>query len=291
MSLIQLFKHYAKTTKKFALINAMVAEYMLRGFWLKRLVRDEVKWRKIAINMVAKRARQLLKTFEFEVTYNYSRPDLFSGKKNYFMVSNHMSYMDIVLLSAGQPAVFVTSVEMKNTPVLGEISAYGGSYFVERRDRSKIPGEVKELAGLLHKGFNVFVFPEATSGHDMNLLPFKRAMFSAAVEAGADVLPVCLRIDEINGEPFSEKNHDKVCWYGDAEFTGHFIEFLKIRTLKVSVNYLEPISAKQFPDRYSLSEQAYRQISEKYLADRPPEFKAWRLPEKKGAPAFSSLKI
>jgi lyso-ornithine lipid O-acyltransferase len=264
---------------------------MLRGFWLKRLIRDEVKWRQMAIKMVSKRAHQLLKALEIEVQYNYSHPDLFSEGKNYFMVCNHMSYLDIVLLSAGEPAVFVTSIEMKNTPVLGEISAYGGSFFVERRERSKIPGEVRELAGLLHKGFQVFVFPEATSSHGMNVLPFKRALFSAALEAEANVLPVCLRIEEINGEPFSEKNHDLICWYGDADFFSHFRRLMTINSLKVTVNYLEPIMVKQFPDRYSLSEQSYKQITDKYFANRPPEFKPWPLPEKKDQAPFSGSKI
>ncbi len=183
-----------------------------------------------------------------------------------------MSYMDILFLSAGEPAVFVTSVEMQNTPFLGQCSAFGGSYFVERRSRHRILAEVKDLAKLIHEGFNVFVFPEATSHDGLSLLPFKNAMFLAAIEAGADVLPICLRYEEVDGEPFGPKNNDRLCWYDKMTFFSHFMQILNLKSSKVSVEYLQPISAKEISDRAELSDRAYQQIKERYFADRPPEF-------------------
>ena len=129
------------------------------------------------------------------------------------MVCNHMSYLDILFLSAGEPTVFVTSVEMKETPFLGACSELGGSYFVERRNRNQIPQEIRDLAQLMRDGFHVFVFPEATSTNGMGILPFKKSMFKAAVEAEMDVLPICLRYEEVNGEPFTFSNKEKICWF------------------------------------------------------------------------------
>lgn len=269
----------------------MIAEYLLRGYLLKKLNRDEVRWRQKAIKMVSEKCRGLLKNFQFDIQYNYSRPDLFTSGKNYLMVCNHTSYMDIVMLSAGEPAVFVTSVEMKNTPFLGDLSSFGGSYFVERRDRNRIAGEVKDLAQILQQGFNVFVFPEATSTHGLHILPFKRALFTAAIEADRDVLPVCLRIEEIDGVPFQESNHARTSWYDKMEFFPHLAQFMSIKSLKVSVNYLEPISVRQFPDRFSLADQSYQQITQKYFDDRPPEFQPRPLPARKDKSAFADTKF
>ena len=195
------------------------------------------------------------------------------------------------MLSAGEPAVFVTSIEMKNTPFLGELASFGGSYFVERRDRNRVPGEVKDLAGILRQGFHVFVFPEATSTHGLHILPFKRALFTAAIEAERDVLPVCLRVEEIDDVPFHEHNHQRTSWYGEMDFFSHLVQFMAIKKLKVSVNYLEPISVRQFPDRYSLADQAYQQITRKYYSARPPEFQPLPLPAQKDKPAFSDTKF
>lgn len=250
----------------------LVSEYLIFGGLRYYFYRDRLAWRKIAIQKVSAKCKSLLKGFGFQVEYRLSRPDLFAGGKTYFMVCNHMSYMDILFLSAGEPAVFVTSVEMKQTPFLGECSSFGGSYFVERRDRSRIPKEIKELAQLLQDGFNVFVFPEATSHDGLSLLPFKKAMFTAAIAAGVDVLPVCLRYEELNGESFSRKNNSLLCWYGKMPFVTHFFKMASLKSAKVTVEYLEPIPAQQFPDRAQLSDRAYQQISHCYFSNRPKEF-------------------
>lgn len=270
-------KHIA-TLKNITVVNSMIARYLAMGYINKKRFKDPLAWRRHVVDYVGDISKGLLHYLNFDVRYTYSRPDLFTSGKNYFMVCNHMSYMDIPFLSAGEKAVFVTSVEMQNTPFLGDLAGYGGSYFVERRDRSKVPGEVKDLAKLMKNGFNVFVFPEGTSTHGMYILPFKKALFAAAVEAEVDVLPICLRYEMVDDEPFTEKNKDRLAWYGDMDFLSHFLQVMTIKTLRVTVNYLDPISVKLHPDRHELAQIAYNQISAKYFADRPPEFKPWPLP-------------
>ncbi len=238
-----------------------------------KFIKDRNLWRRKAVLFVALQSRRLLRWIRFDIQYKQSRPDLFANGKKYFMVCNHMSYMDIVFLSAGEPTVFVTSVEMRETPFLGQCAEFGGSYFVERRDRKKIIHEVKDLADLMKNGFHVFVFPEATSNHGLSILPFKKSMFRAAVEAGADILPICLRYEEIDGEPFNESNHDRLCWYGKMSFLPHFLKMMKLRSVKASIEYLEPISSREFPDRAVLADKAYEQITKVYFANRDASFK------------------
>jgi lyso-ornithine lipid O-acyltransferase len=259
----------------------LIFDFFTKGLYYKKTIKDPIEWRRKAIQLTTDQSSQFLKNINFDVQKTYSRPDLFANNKTYFMVCNHMSYLDLLFLGSGEPTVFVTSVELRDTPFLGDIAQYGGAYFVERRDRSKIPGEVADLANLMNKNFSVFVFPEATSTHGMHILPFKRAMFSAAIEAGIDVLPICLRYEEVDGEPFNEENKDRICWYGDMSFFPHFKKVMGLQSLKVTVNYLDPISVKQFPDRAALADAAYNQITTKYFADRDPSFKPWPLPVKR----------
>lgn len=259
------------TVKNLALSSGLILKFFGLAITNKLRTKDDILKRKKAIELTTQHCRKLLKNLKFDVKYNYSRPDLFSKGQNYFMVCNHMSYMDIVFLSSGEPASFVTSVEMKNTPFLGDLSSLGGSYFVERRDRTKVPGEVKDLARFLQQGFNVFVFPEGTSTDGMKILPFKKALFNAAIEAGKDVLPISLRYETIDGEPFSSKNKDRFCWYGDMPFAPHFLKVHGTQSMQVTVNYLEPISVKEFTDRHQLAEKAYEQISQKYFEGRTLE--------------------
>lgn len=264
--------------------SGLVMDFFAKGLYLKTTIKDPLQWRRKAIQLTHTQSSGFLKKINFDVEKIYSRPDLFSNGKTYFMVCNHMSYLDLLFLGSGEPTVFVTSVELRDTPFLGDIAKYGGAYFVERRDRSKIPGEVKDLAALMNEKFNVFVFPEATSTHGMHILPFKRAMFTAAIEAGVEVLPICLRYEEVDGEPFGDDNKDRICWYGSMPFTPHFTQVMSLQSLKVTVTYLDPISTKQFPDRQVLADAAYSQITKHYFANRPANFKPAPLPDKHKTP-------
>lgn len=270
-----------RAVRNFLISVSLIFEYLFIGGFFYYTIRDRRRWREKAIQKVSEQCRRLLRNIHFDVTCKYSRPDLFKNGKTYFMVCNHMSYMDILFLSSGVPAVFVTSVEMKDTPFLGQCAAFGGSYFVERRDRTKIPQEVKDLASLIQQGFHVFVFPEATSNHGMNILPFKRSMFSVAIEAGVDVLPICLRYEEIDGQAFDETTMNKMSWYGKMPFLSHFLKIMTMRSAKVSVEYLEPISTQIYKERNQLSDLAYQQITQAYFANRPASFKPWPLADKK----------
>jgi len=250
-------------------------DFFVQGSYIKATETNPLEWRRKAVQLTHKKSSGFLKNIHFDVQKIYSRPDLFAQNKNYFMVCNHMSYLDLIFLGSGEPSVFVTSVEMRDTPFLGDIAKLGGAYFVERRDRSKIPGEVKELAELMRGGFNVFVFPEATSTHGMHILPFKKAMFTAALEAQVDILPICLRYEEVDGEPFNEHNKEKICWYGDMAFLPHFKNVMGLKQLKVTVTYLEPLSLAEYPDRTLLAEAAHQRISQHYFANRDASFKPW----------------
>jgi 1-acyl-sn-glycerol-3-phosphate acyltransferase len=269
---------YVRGARNLTVVNGLIARFMVEGYLNKLRIKDPHMWRRASIELNTKVSRILLDKMDFDVKFTYSRPDLFDNDKRYFMVCNHMSYMDMAFLSVVRPTVFVTSIEMKNTPFLGDIASFGGSYFVERRDRTKVPGEVRELAQLMRDGFDVFVFPEGTSSHGMYVLPFKRALFTAAIQAEVEVLPICLRYELIDGQPFSEENKDRLCWHGDMGFLPHFLQVMTLQTLQVSVNYLEPISTKEFPDRHLLADQAYAQITKSYFMNRDPSFKPWPFP-------------
>jgi 1-acyl-sn-glycerol-3-phosphate acyltransferase len=86
-----------------------------------------------------------------------NRPD---EERPYLLVSNHLGILDILLLASVKPTLFVTSVEMKNTPFLGLLTEMGGCLYVERRDRSNIRNEMSEIRHALENGLSVALYPE-----------------------------------------------------------------------------------------------------------------------------------
>jgi 1-acyl-sn-glycerol-3-phosphate acyltransferase len=175
-------------------------------------------------------------------------------------VSNHLSYIDAVILSAARPALFVTSTEVRDDPLLGRITRAGGCEFVERRSVGGLAGECERLGRHL-KHVPVLFFPEATSSDGSKLLRFKPAFFTTAIAARCPVQPLALRYPSVNGEPFTRANHHRICWYGDMAFGPHLIQLLTMRRVDAEIRYLDPIPWRDDWDRKSLAEEARKRIS------------------------------
>src|ERR1700690_2487588 len=101
-----------------------------------------------------------------------------------FIVSNHLSYIDVLIVSAIAPSVFITSVELKNTALLGTLARLSGSIFIERRRPSGLKREIGDIAMTLGQGLPVALFPEGTTSNGDRVQPFKNSLFDAAVLKG-----------------------------------------------------------------------------------------------------------
>lgn len=189
--------------------------------------------------------------------------------KNHLIVSNHLSYVDILLLASVYPALFITSNEVKETFFIGKMSELGGSFFIERRQISQIPKEIKKISKVLERGFDVVLFPEGTTGNGEKILPFKKSFLSCAVDAQVSVLPICINYKKINGKPLNKKNRDLVFWYGEMSFFPHLFKMiLNVSTFKAEINFLPVIDLDKDESpkiaRNNISTSAYKEISEKF---------------------------
>jgi 1-acyl-sn-glycerol-3-phosphate acyltransferase len=162
-----------------------------------------------------------------------------SGKKRgTLFLANHVSYVDAILLHSLFPAVFITSREIETTPVLGWITRLVGCSYVERRRRTAVQQDVLTIASLLAKGFNVTLFPEATTSTGLSLLKFRSGLLEALRYSRAEVVPLCIKYQAIDGVSFTRDNCDLVTWYGDMEFFPHFMQLLARRSITVRISLL-----------------------------------------------------
>lgn len=186
------------------------------------------------------------------------------AESNFLYVGNHMGFVDIFVVSSLFPALFITSQEMRETPLLGSLCEMAGCIFVERRSRTKIMNELGSLTEALKQGFNVVLYPEATSTNGEQVLPFKKTLIMSAPHAGRPIQPGCVNFVEVNGQEFSLKTRDHVCWYGDMSFVQAMWGSLTASTIKVEVEFLEPIMASPEMDRSVVTEQAYKAVKARY---------------------------
>jgi 1-acyl-sn-glycerol-3-phosphate acyltransferase len=185
-------------------------------------------------------------------------------RRGCLVVANHVSYVDVLALSALMPAVFITSVELGNTPLLGWLARSAGSLFVERRKASGLRREIGAIAALLNAGVPVILFPEANTSNGDRVHPFKRSLFDAAVAARSDILPLCLRYTRINGHPVTSENRDSVFYHGGMTFSRHVPSFLGLRSVDLEIIPLHSIRVHAGASRKNLAEQAHELISKEY---------------------------
>lgn len=227
------------------------------------------RYRKMNARMVSLVSKTLLRVLGVTVNRNRSPGRL---KPGFFIVSNHLSYIDVLILSTLFPGCFVTSVEIRQTAFLGHITALAGCLFVERRSRRFLGQETREISSALKNGLNVIVFPEGTSTNGDAVLRFRRPLFQAALDAGKDILPVCISYESINHCPVTPQNRDLVFWYGDMTFFNHFANLSHIRDIqvRVTVHPALPVSRRKSPA--ALSAEAHQAVKNSYPGRSPGRF-------------------
>ncbi|MEU7902916.1 lysophospholipid acyltransferase family protein [Actinoplanes sp. NPDC049118] len=109
------------------------------------------------------------------------------------LVANHVSWLDVIALHAVAPVRLVAKHDVRGWPGIGALAVASGSIFVDRTRPKSLPATVAEIAAALRAGRTVAVFPEGTTFCGADRGRFRPAVFQAAVDAGAPVVPVSIR--------------------------------------------------------------------------------------------------
>ncbi len=254
-----------KHATRYAQIAQAAGKFLLSATQAGIRLKDAEERRRYFINNTSEACSDALQALNIHVN-SHGVPREALAEQPHFIVSNHLSYLDIFVLSSVLPSIYVTSVEMRTAFLLGKMAEAGGSLFVERRSPGRLAQDLRVVQEVLGQGFHLTVFPEGSTSNGETVQSFKRGLFRAAVQAEASVLPVCIRYRTINNETFGPENRDLVCWYGDQPFFSHFLNLRKIQEAEVDVHYLDPIQTNQQTDVTELVKDVHQQITDRYHA-------------------------
>ena len=151
------------------------------------------------------------------------------------VVSNHLSYLDILILSAAMPCFFVSKAEVGGWPYFGRAARTGGTIFLVRTSRASAEAAATEIAGRLKLAVPVLLFPEGTSTDGSQVLPFHTWLFQPAIDAAAPVTPAAVRYVIEGG--IAER---ELCWYGDAPFLPHLWKALGTKGFLAELRFGAP---------------------------------------------------
>jgi 1-acyl-sn-glycerol-3-phosphate acyltransferase len=145
-----------------------------------------------------------------------------------------LSYVDILVLSALTPSIFVAKSEVKHWPVFGWFARLGGTLFTDRARRAQVGPLAKALRTSLDQGALVVLFPEGTSSDGQNVLPFKSALLEPATNYSYPLSASLIEYQLEDGDVSEE-----VCYWKDMTFVPHLINLLSKRRIEASVRFSE----------------------------------------------------
>ncbi|MGC4060320.1 MAG: lysophospholipid acyltransferase family protein [Aquabacterium sp.] len=196
-------------------------------------------------------SRQLLRILGIELTVSgKARP----GAK--LVVSNHVSWLDIVAINSVVPSRFVSKAEVANWPVIGRLVTIAGTLYLvreRRRDAMRVLGLMSQA---LRDGHTVAVFPEGTTGSGHGVMHFHGNLLQAAIDAQVPVQPVVLR--------YSDPQHTispKTAYTGDTTLMQSLWWVVSAKGLRVHATIL-PLQSVLHADRRALAELLHGQILE-----------------------------
>ncbi|MEM7223477.1 MAG: lysophospholipid acyltransferase family protein [Pseudomonadota bacterium] len=188
-----------------------------------------------------------------------------SRKTPTLFASNHVSYLDILVLGSLVPGSFVAKAEVKSWPLFGWLARLQRSVFVDRRP-SKTARQRDEIMERLVAGDNLIIFPEGTSGDGNRVLPFKSALMSAAASepngVPLAVQPVTVAYTKLDGLPLGRSLRPFYAWYGDMDLAPHLWHLAGLGRLTVVVHFHPLITLAELGSRKALAAHCKERVQE-----------------------------
>jgi 1-acyl-sn-glycerol-3-phosphate acyltransferase len=180
------------------------------------------------------------------------------------ILSNHVSWLDIIVITAMTPVVFVAKSEVAGWPMFGWLAKLQRTVFIERERRHKTGEVAREMASRLRGGDAVVLFAEGTSGDGNRILPFRSALVGAVHHTLGDethhssvtVQPLSVAYTGIGGVPAGRALRDKLAWYGDADLAPHMLGVFLAGAVDVTVSWGTPVAYNISADRKRIARDA-----------------------------------
>ncbi|MEV4758302.1 lysophospholipid acyltransferase family protein [Micromonospora sp. NPDC049559] len=201
-------------------------------------------------------------------------------RRRVLLVANHISWLDIVAVLAITPARLLAKHEVRGWPLIGALAAAGGTIFVNRTRPRDLPDTVRRIADVLRADGVVATFPEGTTWCGVVGCPagcgcgssgrFRPAVFQAAIDAGALVVPLTLRYQTGRS---SDATTTAAAFLGDDTLWASVRRVIAVRKLVVCATATAALHPEPAADRRRLAraaESAVRLAAPRPAVGTPP---------------------
>lgn len=154
----------------------------------------------------------------------------------FVLVSNHQSYLDVILLGSQLRCTFVARADVAGWPLIGRLCRAVGTLFIDRASKRDLPRVMRQMEEVLESGRGVVLFPEGTTSRGDDVLPFRPSLLDAAARSGRPVWYASLSYATPPGCAPADR---AVCWWGEMPFTSHLLGLLGLPEIRARLTYGE----------------------------------------------------
>jgi lyso-ornithine lipid O-acyltransferase len=156
------------------------------------------------------------------------------------IAANHLGYVDVLVLAATTPVVFVAKREIRGWPFLGWFALTAGTRFIDREKRGDVARVAAEFAPVLAGGVSVVLFLESTSTGGADVLPFKSSLLEPAAQNDWPVVPAAMSF----AVPAGHSAANEVCWWGDMTLAPHLWNLATLPWIEARLAWGAPTRGK-----------------------------------------------
>lgn len=181
-------------------------------------------------------------------------------KPPFFLVSNHLSYLDILPYWSFLQTTFIAKSDIRRWPFFGKAARLLGIIFINRQRRKDLTRVNRLIEQHLQEGEGIVLFPEGTSSKGAKVLPFRSSLLFYPAENGMPVhyASISYTVDS----PSDACAWKTICWWGDMDFFPHLWRLLQIKKWRVHVYFgSEPLIQS---NRKTLSMLLHQNVAESF---------------------------
>ena len=173
----------------------------------------------------------------------------------FILVSNHLGYLDVVVMGLLLPARFVAKSEVASWPVMGVLARSMDTVFINRTRHRDIQRVNQIIETILEQGDALVFYPEGTSSNGEKVLRFRAPLLDYPASRDYPVHYAALQYQVAKEYgPASQK----VCWWDETPFFAHMLKLLGIPRIHATVTFGNaPVSEA---DRKKLATQLQEKV-------------------------------
>jgi 1-acyl-sn-glycerol-3-phosphate acyltransferase len=154
------------------------------------------------------------------------------------LISNHLSYVDIVVFAAIHPCAFVSKAEIARWPVVGWMTTMAGTVYVERGRGGSAERARAGMQATANAGVPMVFFPEGTTTNgETGMLKFHSGLLAQAMSTGEEVTGAYVHYSLGGGNDAEASVANDICFWGDETMWPHMFRFMNLRNVRAQVRF------------------------------------------------------